>query len=442
MTVLCRIGVALAALLSTLSAAAVAAPYDAAFIAWAKAQAVPLPACASIREGADYRAIAASLGRARVVALGEPVHGAHEPLTLRNCLFRYLVEEQGFTAIALESGLHESRRLHDYAAGGAGDAREIARNGFTWGFWRYPENIELLEWIRAYNLDSAHDRKVAIYGIDVSGGDADGAWARARVTLDEALDYLARAEPTRSAPLRENIEPFLGRFSAPAYRALTERERAELRRSVAQLLRFFDTRRPALVAASSREDYDWARQNVVAAQQLQVLFDVSDVPDPAGRLLPGDYRADAARDKAMAANALWALGQEGPTGRLLVFAHNGHIMNAYTRGGIWAVYELAPAAMGIHLRHSLGQGLLIVGTSSPTRVEGAGEPGTIERALARVGGQRFLLDIRSASGGPAGWLNDKQSISVNYTTESLVTPMRAFDLLLFFPLLTPSSSPP
>lgn len=117
-------------------------------------------------------------------------------------------------------------------------------------------------------------------------------------------------------------------------------------------------------------------------------------------------------------------------------------MNAYTRGGIWAVYELAPAAMGIHLRHSLGQGLLIVGTSSPTRVEGAGEPGTIERALARVGGQRFLLDIRSASGGPAGWLNDKQSISVNYTTESLVTPMRAFDLLLFFPLLTPSSSPP
>ncbi|WP_374524943.1 erythromycin esterase family protein [Sphingopyxis sp.] len=440
MTALCRIGVALAAWLSTLSAAAVAAPYDAAFIAWAKAHAVPLPACASIREGADYRAVAASLGSARVVALGEPVHGAHEPLALRNCLFRYLVEEQGFTAIALESGLHESRRLHDYAAGGAGDAHEIARSGLTWGFWRYPENIELLEWIRAYNLDSAHGRKVAIYGIDVSGGDADGAWARARVTLDEALDYLARAEPKRSAPLRENIEPFLERFSAPAYRALTERERAELRRSVAQLLRFFDTRRPALVAASSREDYDWAWQNVIAAQQLQALFDVLAAPDPEGRLLPGDYRADAARDTAMAANTLWALGQEGPRGRLLVFAHNGHVMNAHTRGGIWAIYEKPPAAMGVHLRRALGDDFLVAGISSPTRGDGADGPGTIDGALARVRQTHFLLDIRPASGAPARWLRGEQSVSVNYTTEGLVVPKKAFDLLLYFDQLTPSPS--
>src|SRR3546814_14713324 len=93
MTALCRVGGALAALLSTVTVGA-AAPHDAAFVAWAKAHAVPLPACASIRSGADYRAVAGALGEVRVVALGEPVHGAHEPLALRNCLFRYLVEEQ------------------------------------------------------------------------------------------------------------------------------------------------------------------------------------------------------------------------------------------------------------------------------------------------------------------------------------------------------------
>src|SRR5690606_26708918 len=151
-----------------------------------------------------------------------------------------------------------------------------------------------------------------------------------------------------------------------------------------------------------------------------------------------DYRADAARDTAMAANVLWAIDQEGPKGRLLVFAHNGHVMNAHTRGGLWKVYERAPAAMGVHLRRSLGRDLLVVGTSSPARAGSAGEPGTIDTALARVGRAHFLLDIRPASGDAARWLSEEQSISVNYTTEGLVAPRKAFDLLLHFDQLTSS----
>jgi erythromycin esterase len=418
--------------------ATAATPAEDAFVAWARTHAIDLPVCSSIFSGADYSHLAKSFGSARVVALGEPVHGAHEPLAFRNCLFRYLVEKQGFTAIALESGLHESRRLHDYAAGGRGDVRDVARRGFTWGFWRYPENIELLEWVRAYNLDPQHTRKVAVYGIDVSGGDADGAWARARITLDDGLAYLARAAPARSARVRTDIAPFLGHFSAPAYRALSGKERTALRRSLVRVLEIFDSNRAVLLAASSRKDFDWARQNIVAAQQLQVLFEVSETPDPGGRLLPGEYRADAAREAAMADNAMWALHREGPEGRILFFAHNGHIMNARTRGGIWSVYAKPPAAMGFHLRRALGRDLLIIAASSPTRGEGAGGPGEIDTALARVGRERFLVDIHSATGLPAQWLSREKHLSANYTTESLVCPRQAFDLLIFFDRLTRS----
>src|SRR3546814_3039976 len=98
-----------------------------------------------------------------------------------------------------------------------------------------------------------------------------------------------------------------------------------------RVLEIFDSNRAVLLAASSRKDFDWARQNIVAAQQLQVLFEVSETPDPGGRLLPGEYRADAAREAAMADNAMWALHREGPEGRILLFAHNGHIMNVRTR---------------------------------------------------------------------------------------------------------------
>lgn len=48
------------------------------------------------------------IGKARVVALGEPMHGAHEPMAFRNRLIRFVVEQMGFTAVALESGFTES----------------------------------------------------------------------------------------------------------------------------------------------------------------------------------------------------------------------------------------------------------------------------------------------------------------------------------------------
>src|SRR6185437_3964893 len=49
------------------------------------------------------------IGPAAIVAFGEGSHLAREPLEFRNALFRYLVEYKGFTSIAIESGLLESR---------------------------------------------------------------------------------------------------------------------------------------------------------------------------------------------------------------------------------------------------------------------------------------------------------------------------------------------
>lgn len=435
MTGLGRIGLALAALFWTVPAAA-AAPADDAFLAWARTHAIPLPACRSVMSGTDLGAMAKMIGDARVVALGEPVHGAHEPLAFRNCLFRYLVEEQGFTAIAIESGLQESRRLHDYVAGAPGDLRVLARGGLTWGFWRFKENIELLEWIRAYNLDPRHKRKIAFYGIDMSGGDADGAWARARITLDRGIAYLGQAAPAKSERLRKSIAPFLEHFSVPGYLGLDGRERGRLRRVIAEALRFFDTHRAALIEASSPADYAWGRQNIVAARQFQALFDVARAPTADGALQPGDYRADAARDAAMAENARWALDQAGADGRMLLFAHNGHVMNARTRGGIWSVYSRPPAAMGLHLRRNLGRDLLILGISSHWSTYGkAIKPGTIDATLASVGVPHFVIDFRSAA---QPWLVRIQSISVNYDRKNVIRPRQAFDGLIYFDRITPS----
>lgn len=75
------------------------------FRIWARTHAHPITISAKI------------IGNARVVAFGEPIHGAHEPLAARNRLIRYLVTQQGFTAVALETALSTSKRLYDYVLG-------------------------------------------------------------------------------------------------------------------------------------------------------------------------------------------------------------------------------------------------------------------------------------------------------------------------------------
>ena len=50
-----------------------------------------------------YKLWGASLGNARVVAFGEPVRGAHEPLAMRNRLIRY--GSRGLGSLPLRSRL-------------------------------------------------------------------------------------------------------------------------------------------------------------------------------------------------------------------------------------------------------------------------------------------------------------------------------------------------
>lgn len=419
-----------------LSAMAVArASGDDAFVAWARAHAIPLPACAGVSAPDAMEFVEGTIGGTRIVALGEPMHGAEEPLALRNCLFRQLVERHGFTAIALESGLNESQALFDHVlAGDAVDARAIARRGFTWGFGRFAANVALLEWMRRHNARVPPERQVRIYGIDLSGGDAAGIWQGARATLDDSLAFLSHAAPRESARVRSRLAAFLGEFTVPGYLGLPVTARLELHAALEELPGFFDAHRLPLIAASSQREFDWARQNAVAARQLEALFRVSRMPDGSGTLAPEDYRADAVRDAAMADNVRWVMEREGPRGRILLYAHNGHVMNGRTRGGIWSVYARAPPAMGMHLRAAFGSSLSIMAMAAE------GEAGTLDAALARVGPGRFLLDLREAGRhGPApAWLDRLQSLGANASTEVLVVPARAFDAFVFLRELTPA----
>ncbi len=410
------------------------------FERWAAAHALPIQTVEPGSDAADLRRLSPLIGAARVVAFGEPAHGVHEPLAFRNRLFRYLVEELGFTAIVLESGLPESRPIDHFVAGAPGDAGQIVRGNLNFGEFR--ENEDLVRWMREYNADPAHRRKIRFYGMDLSLGGPIGTTPKP-AALDAALSYLVRVDSMSAQRIRETLQPLLARLPGMVSAAsFSQAEQDALSATMDDLIALLERGRPGFIAATSEADYEWGHRNAVVALQTVRLFrlvppELADGPPKrvAGGFPPEVRRVLSARDTAMAENVRWVLAQEGQAGRVLVFAHNGHVMND-------------GHATGRYLRSALGDDLVIIGSSSAGSASwlsaGPPDPGSVDAALARVGLPRFLLDLRAPGTGQAvtAWLAEPRALRSNFTTYMTQAPGVAFDALLYLDTLTPAHTAP
>ena len=441
-----RRGALLAAALVSLAAAPYGHASAAAFQAWARAAEIPLSTAEWVPIDSDLAPFAKVVGTARVVALGEPGHGAHQPLEFRNRLFGYLVTHCGFTAIGLETSFTEARAINDFVLGGGGDAAALARRHLTWGFGGYEENVQLIRWMRSYNEHAGSGRKLHFYGIDMSGANDDADFTHAGIAIRSVVQYLARVSPG-SQRLRTGITPQLRLMKRLGYRQMAIRHEPALEDVLDSLQAYLLTNAPALRHASSQTDYEWAAHNLVVARQLRDYLRLQPAPEGTStRIGPMDYLLDDVRENAMATNALWALGEEGARGRLLVFAHDAHVMSAQSRGGMWSAFKKPPVMMGAHLRAHLGAQLLIIGDlaahNGPGLPAGHPIPGSVEAALERLDVPLFALDLRTARGnaGAAGWLDGLRPIRANFDTQLDVVPALAFDVIVFMNEIGPAKS--
>src|SRR5262249_40763634 len=284
---------------------------------WAKIHATPIQSVELGSDPVDMRPLKSMIGSARVVAFGEAAHGVHESSAFRNKLFRYLVEELGFTAIAVESGLPESRLIYDFVAAGPGITGQILRDGFSCVPGNTQENEELIRWIREYNANAAHARKVRFYAIDV-GRCGQGT----PLAYENVLTYLSQVDPASGQKVRATLKPYLDRLSEGDAKPLSQAESDGLSAAIEDLLALLERERPAYVAATSEIDYQWAHRNVMPALQSQRQNRVRPTPPPGGGLPPSAWRSLSQRSAAMADNVRWVIEREGPAGRVFVFAHN------------------------------------------------------------------------------------------------------------------------
>lgn len=353
----------------------------------------PLRSTEPGRNNADLRALGGMIADAKVVGLGEATHGSHEFFTMKERVFRYLVEEKGFRAFALELSWSAGLEIDEYVQTGRGDAREIAKRTLAGSPWDREEFVSLIRWMRDHNR--AHpDRTVHFVGDDLGAPSVNDAFF-ARIT-----DYIGRHHPEALPRLNElytGLRPIDDAF------AYVRKPVDERRRLATQAEQAFEL----VKGLTGADAHGWTEQHARFVAQTARFLAV-DLADPKG--LPA---AQILRDQAMAQNVAWWQRRTGH--KILLSAHNAHV--AY----IPDMPSIYPKTQGAFLRETLGRGYLPIGfsfdrgsfLSKDTAVGGEWKPfsvpaapsGTNEHTLDRVRFDDFYLDLRTAPPAARAWLD-------------------------------------
>ena len=346
----------------------------------------------------DSAAIMSLLGtRPRLLALGEPTHGADTLLGLRNELFRQLVEREGYRTIALEVDCLGGLLVDDYVTGEANPdlgLDEVMERGFSHEWGAFPGNRELVRWMRAYNEGRPAPDRVRFAGFDgpleITGG------ASPRPALTALHEYLsARVDADLLPCTAEVLDRLVGvdtRWTDPdaimdPSRSVGQSAQArELRLLADDLVALLDAQAPHLIATSAPEEWDRARlYGRTATGLLRYHFWLAE--PSAGRMtwLLG------VRDSMMAAN-LHALAERGP---VLVNAQNGHLQRGMSTMAMWDHPRLEWWGAGALVSERLGREYAFVAAALGTiRHQGVDAPpsDTVEGLLYALGDDRTVVD--------------------------------------------------
>lgn len=420
---------------------------DDAFRSWASESLHPIVNVDSAASNSDLQPLGDMIGDARIVAFGEGLHGATEPLEFRNRLFRYLVEELGFTTIAIESGTVESRVIDDYVRGGMGVLDEVVARGFSSTLDDFPQNTSLVRWMRAHNLERPDQRELRFFGFDVPGSPTNGFAIRGMDTaIDEAVAFLRQVDATAAAAMADRVEPFLP-LSLATYGELTQRDRDRLTVVVADLVAMIERREWEFVEASSRSNYDRGHLAALGARQIDdFLRFVPPGWTPGDGYAWADAGALRQRDRAMMDNIDWILGQLGPEDRILMFAALTHLSPVpVTLSG---TEQQIP--VGVYLNRRYGDDVITIGNivsdgrigncpRGPLLTLDAPPESSLSHLFSRIGIPQFVLDLRKAPSDVARLFSRPSDLWNGFVSWSIIVG-DAIDIAFFSGPVTPACS--
>ena len=311
----------------------------------------------------DMMPLKAMIGDARIVSLGENKHLNGSFYKVKHRMIEFLVSEMDFTVFAIEAPFGCASKVNEYLLGGDVSPQE-ALEELVYKVWRTEEILDMLMWMREYNI--IHDKKVKFYGLDTRP-----VFRCAKVVYD----YLRKTNGTR-----DYDDILLEWITLKIDRSDTDKMK-NIIGEVRDLLSYLENQCP--VASQDKKEWDFAVRNSRVLLQYVLRFSIDN----------RSKRSDI-RDKHMAENVKWIIDHEEGA-KTILWAANPHITVLPGSG-----------CMGDYLRQMYGDEMVVIAlicNRSSTDSSGGKlfdpQTGSLEELLTMAGLEVSVLDFRSLPKG-------------------------------------------
>ncbi|MCR4929378.1 MAG: erythromycin esterase family protein [Lachnospiraceae bacterium] len=231
----------------------------------------------------------------KVVGIGEATHGNVEFQEIKLQMLQKLVNEGTAHAIAFEMSPAEAALYNDAIHEGESDLTELI-GGTDYPLYDTKQMVDLLTWMREYNLTHDENESVMIYGVDMQTG------IRAAEYL---LDFGKKHEGLYTDEEMNTLSVLVAEFDS----------------SHPEARDFFYN---LSVKLDSYDDVNCKNAAVIANSLVQLM------DAPSYEKNPNNYSVH--RDTCMAENlmAYYKIEQSRGYSQIIITAHNGHVMKYNT----------------------------------------------------------------------------------------------------------------
>jgi erythromycin esterase-like protein len=356
-----------------------------------KAAAEPLPEIDDAAFGRMFDRFA----DARIVLLGEASHGTSEFYRARAAITRRLIEERGFTIVAVEADWPDAASIdrHVRHKPALANAAPAFQRFPTW-MWRNTDVDAFVDWLRGHNRELGGQAQTGFYGLDLYN---------LAGSIRAVIDYLDRVNPDAAAIARERygcLTPFEQDPATYGRMAISEGY-ARCEKAVVEMLAGL-FRKSRDHASIEDDDFLDAAQNARLVANAEAYYRA---------LYYGAAESWNLRDEHMFDTLDLLLKAKGDDAKAVVWAHNSHIGDArFTDMG----RNRDELNLGQLCREGYGHEACLIGFGTHTGTVAAAtdwdgpmevkqvnrsRPDSYERIAHDTGIDRFLLDLREKADG-------------------------------------------
>ena len=246
---------------------------------------------------------------------------------MKHRMLEFLVMEMGFKAFAIEASYPGCQNINDYVLFGIGTKEKaLASQGF-WT-WDTEEVLEMIEWIRNYNISVPLKDRVRFIGIDIQ------VLSKSKKEVEEYLSKVDEAllEKYKATIIADSLKRF-GLNGNPTLISDIDRRYNEL---ITEMI----LSQGRLISLSSQEAHKRGLEHLRVLVQAwrSKKSNLEQQYDP------------QMRDYYMGENFLYTYSQLPPDTKVVLWAHNSHVSadpNAMVNGGL--------KPLGSHLRSAFGE---------------------------------------------------------------------------------------